>query len=116
MKQPGWFAVSRSDFNSPALRDSRERGLFAAMVGQATWRDDIVYTRQGAIQLTRGELLISERTWSADWGYPRSTFRDILVRMAGAGLIEIDRRRVARGGEAGSIIKVLGYDCFARTS
>ncbi len=115
MKRIGWFAVSHSDFDNPVLRDDRERGLFVVMVGRAAWRDEIVYTPQGDIQLSRGELLISERTWSAAWGYRRTTFRDLLVRMVEAGLIEIDRRRVGRGDAAGSVIRVLGYDCFART-
>lgn len=105
---------------NPVFRTKQEAAVFAWMTGAAAWRRTSVRTRFGTIELERGELLITERQLSEDFGIDRKRLRHLLGRMVDDGMIALGgltlgaasriSARTATGTAAGTIVTIQKYN------
>jgi hypothetical protein len=116
----GFTRQFRRLWSNPVFHNKQEAAVFAWMTGAAAWRATSVRTRFGTIELERGELLITERQVSEDFGIDRKRLRNLLGRMSDDGMIKLGgltlgaasriSARTATGTAAGTIVTIQKYN------
>jgi len=104
----GVFAVARGIFDHPffAPEPFTEREAWLWLVENAAWKDTRVRVRNGARDLTRGQLAFATRFMAQRWGWSEARVRRFLARL------KIDAMIDAQTDAQTTLITICNYDAY----
>lgn len=108
MNQEGGFTRQyRRMWDNPVFRNHQEAAVFSWMKDVARWRETTIRTKFGPVTLGVGEFLMAEREVAENFGLHRNTLRNLVQRMADAGMITRFQDRCPQN--AGTIVSIVNY-------
>lgn len=108
MNQEGGFTRQyRRMWDNPVFRNHQEAAVFSWMKDVARWRETTIRTKFGPVTLGVGEFLMAEREVAENFGLHRNTLRNLVQRMADAGMITRFQDRCPQN--AGTIVRIVNY-------
>ncbi|MBR1277469.1 hypothetical protein [Bradyrhizobium sp. AUGA SZCCT0283] len=120
----GYIAMPRSIFGDPSFAQEpyTEREAFLSLVANAAWKPRRLRLRRGAVDLSRGQLLVSSRFLAEGWQWPEPRVRRFMDRISGRRAIDAqtdapndaqsDALIDAQPTPHGTIITIRNYDSF----
>ena len=106
----GYTLSYRSKWEHPVFNSKQEAAVWAWMCDAAQWTDLAHTTKYGTVELHRGELIITERGISEDFGLVRHAVRDLIERMVKDGMIRRVLNRCPT--RVGTVVKIVKYDDY----
>lgn len=102
----GYILAHRSAYKHPAFNNPIEAGVWLYMVALASWQPTRVRFKGRTIDLERGQLAISLRTFSEELGWSKSKLCHFIERLKNETMIETD-------SETGiTVITICNYDKY----
>lgn len=83
----GYTLTFRRLWENPVFRSKQEAAVFAYMISAAAWKQTRISTKFGPVKLDAGDIIISERSLSCDFGLHKNTIRLLFERMIHDGTV-----------------------------
>lgn len=110
MSDDGWVKAWRSRWTHPAFRNLRDAAIWSFLVDNAVWRDTDTRFEERRVQLSRGQIIVSERFLAKGFCCDRQVIRRVLE------ILESDQMITREKPSGATIISICNYDRFQSSS